>query len=111
LNDHHNHAVERVAKKAPLTASFLRRFAPQECGDNSLIALNHGASEKRAVGTRQSTSTPATRAASYRRIRQQSIEVKMTKNILRWSLMAILILISPLIFIEVLTYLTTYVEL
>lgn len=34
----------------------------------------------------------------------------MTKNILRWSLIAILILISPLICIEVLTYLTTNVE-
>ncbi len=51
-----------------MTRVFLRRFAPQEWGDNSLIALNHGASERRAVGTRQSTSTPAARAASYRPI-------------------------------------------
>lgn len=34
----------------------------------------------------------------------------MTKNILRWSLIAIVILVSPLICIEVLTYLTTNVE-
>jgi len=34
----------------------------------------------------------------------------MTKNILRWSLIAILILISPLICIEVLSYLTINFE-
>jgi hypothetical protein len=34
----------------------------------------------------------------------------MTKSILRWGLIGILILISPLICIEVLTYLTTNVE-
>lgn len=34
----------------------------------------------------------------------------MTKSILRWSLIGILILISPLLCIEVLTYLTTNVE-
>jgi hypothetical protein len=59
---------------------FLRRFAPQECGDNSLIALNHGATEKRAVGTRQSTSTPAARAASYRRIKSNEDTVPMKSN-------------------------------
>jgi len=59
--------VERNAI-AFLTRAFLRRFAPQEWGDNSLIALKRGASEERAAGTRQSTSTPAARAASYRPI-------------------------------------------
>jgi len=34
----------------------------------------------------------------------------MTKNILRWSLIGILVLVSPLICIEVLTYLTINVE-
>jgi len=43
-------------------------------------------------------------------VRQQTIEAMMIKNIFRWGLIVLLVLISPLIFIEVLSYLTVNIE-
>jgi hypothetical protein len=76
----------------PYNNLFLRRFAPQECGDNSLIALKRGASERRAAGTRQSTSTPAARAAGYRRIiHVERLYLKMENDIKNTNLLSSLL--------------------